>query len=173
MNLNLQRAKQGLPEEVYLQQPFFFSSDIVHHKIENRTSFWACSSGTEKSCFFERVWLSFSHMRIWFTAWSPSSWSWRGRKTFWWSATKLWCAACSRTSWTNLQVWRYQNPVAWSLFCTKFSSDSTNTISKPDFVLFADELPYLRCPLHTVLKLTPVAYGKRCIVGPWQLQIPA
>ncbi|KAM6977419.1 6-phosphofructo-2-kinase/fructose-2,6-bisphosphatase 1 isoform 1-T1 [Aplochiton taeniatus] len=23
----------------------------------------------------------------------------------------------------------------------------------------ADELPYLRCPLHTVLKLTPVAYG--------------
>ncbi|CAM9125960.1 unnamed protein product, partial [Bubo scandiacus] len=24
----------------------------------------------------------------------------------------------------------------------------------------ADELPYLRCPLHTILKLTPVAYGK-------------
>ncbi|KAB5546021.1 hypothetical protein PHYPO_G00067290 [Pangasianodon hypophthalmus] len=23
----------------------------------------------------------------------------------------------------------------------------------------ADELPYLKCPLHTVLKLTPVAYG--------------
>ncbi|KAM9268435.1 6-phosphofructo-2-kinase/fructose-2,6-bisphosphatase 2 isoform 2-T2 [Morus bassanus] len=23
----------------------------------------------------------------------------------------------------------------------------------------ADELPYLRCPLHTILKLTPVAYG--------------
>lgn len=23
-----------------------------------------------------------------------------------------------------------------------------------------DELPYLRCPLHTVLKLTPVAYGR-------------
>jgi len=23
-----------------------------------------------------------------------------------------------------------------------------------------DELPYLRCPLHTILKLTPVAYGK-------------
>lgn len=23
-----------------------------------------------------------------------------------------------------------------------------------------EQLPYLRCPLHTVLKLTPVAYGK-------------
>lgn len=23
----------------------------------------------------------------------------------------------------------------------------------------ADEMPYLKCPLHTVLKLTPVAYG--------------
>lgn len=23
----------------------------------------------------------------------------------------------------------------------------------------ADELPYLRCPLHAILKLTPVAYG--------------
>lgn len=22
-----------------------------------------------------------------------------------------------------------------------------------------DEMPYLKCPLHTVLKLTPVAYG--------------
>ena len=25
---------------------------------------------------------------------------------------------------------------------------------------FPDELPYLKCPLHTVLKLTPVAYGE-------------
>lgn len=23
-----------------------------------------------------------------------------------------------------------------------------------------EQLPYLKCPLHTVLKLTPVAYGK-------------
>lgn len=23
-----------------------------------------------------------------------------------------------------------------------------------------DDLPYLKCPLHTVLKLTPVAYGR-------------
>lgn len=26
--------------------------------------------------------------------------------------------------------------------------------------LHTEELPYLKCPLHTVLKLTPVAYGK-------------
>lgn len=24
----------------------------------------------------------------------------------------------------------------------------------------SEELPYLKCPLHTVLKLTPVAYGE-------------
>lgn len=28
------------------------------------------------------------------------------------------------------------------------------------FHFSADEMPYLKCPLHTVLKLTPVAYGK-------------
>ncbi len=28
------------------------------------------------------------------------------------------------------------------------------------FLIPAEELPYLKCPLHTVLKLTPVAYGK-------------
>lgn len=26
--------------------------------------------------------------------------------------------------------------------------------------LFPEEMPYLKCPLHTVLKLTPVAYGE-------------
>lgn len=26
--------------------------------------------------------------------------------------------------------------------------------------VLTDDLPYLKCPLHTVLKLTPVAYGK-------------
>ncbi|KAE8292858.1 Inter-alpha-trypsin inhibitor heavy chain H6 [Larimichthys crocea] len=35
----------------------------------------------------------------------------------------------------------------------------------------ADELPYLRCPLHTVLKLTPIAYG--CKVEPFFLNIEA
>ncbi|KAK5611097.1 6-phosphofructo-2-kinase/fructose-2,6-bisphosphatase 1 [Crenichthys baileyi] len=35
----------------------------------------------------------------------------------------------------------------------------------------ADELPYLRCPLHTVLKLTPVAYG--CKVESFFLNIEA
>nr|XP_043884758.1 6-phosphofructo-2-kinase/fructose-2,6-bisphosphatase-like isoform X2 [Solea senegalensis] len=34
-----------------------------------------------------------------------------------------------------------------------------------------DELPYLRCPLHTTLKLTPVAYG--CKVEPFFLNIEA
>uniref|UniRef100_A0A4W4ETE2 6-phosphofructo-2-kinase domain-containing protein n=1 Tax=Electrophorus electricus TaxID=8005 RepID=A0A4W4ETE2_ELEEL len=28
----------------------------------------------------------------------------------------------------------------------------------------ADEMPYLKCPLHTILKLTPVAYGKTLAV---------
>ncbi|XP_058860567.1 6-phosphofructo-2-kinase/fructose-2,6-bisphosphatase 2-like isoform X2 [Acipenser ruthenus] len=35
----------------------------------------------------------------------------------------------------------------------------------------ADELPYLKCPLHTVLKLTPVAYG--CKVETFYLNIEA
>uniref|UniRef100_A0AAQ5YCJ4 6-phosphofructo-2-kinase domain-containing protein n=1 Tax=Amphiprion ocellaris TaxID=80972 RepID=A0AAQ5YCJ4_AMPOC len=35
----------------------------------------------------------------------------------------------------------------------------------------ADELPYLRCPLHTVLKLTPIAYG--CKVESYFLNIEA
>ena len=28
------------------------------------------------------------------------------------------------------------------------------------YFLLSDELPYLKCPLHTVIKLTPVAYGE-------------
>ncbi|XP_036446767.1 6-phosphofructo-2-kinase/fructose-2,6-bisphosphatase 1 isoform X3 [Colossoma macropomum] len=35
----------------------------------------------------------------------------------------------------------------------------------------ADELPYLKCPLHTVLKLTPVAYG--CKIESFYLNIKA
>ncbi|NXS60395.1 F262 bisphosphatase, partial [Brachypteracias leptosomus] len=35
----------------------------------------------------------------------------------------------------------------------------------------ADELPYLRCPLHTILKLTPVAYG--CKVETVALEVEA
>ncbi|NXL79499.1 F262 bisphosphatase, partial [Leptocoma aspasia] len=35
----------------------------------------------------------------------------------------------------------------------------------------ADELPYLRCPLHTILKLTPVAYG--CKVETISLNVEA
>uniref|UniRef100_A0A3Q3F2G4 6-phosphofructo-2-kinase/fructose-2,6-bisphosphatase 2 n=1 Tax=Labrus bergylta TaxID=56723 RepID=A0A3Q3F2G4_9LABR len=35
----------------------------------------------------------------------------------------------------------------------------------------ADDLPYLKCPLHTVLKLTPVAYG--CKVDMFDLEVEA
>uniref|UniRef100_A0A3Q3R643 6-phosphofructo-2-kinase domain-containing protein n=1 Tax=Monopterus albus TaxID=43700 RepID=A0A3Q3R643_MONAL len=35
----------------------------------------------------------------------------------------------------------------------------------------AEELPYLRCPLHTILKLTPIAYG--CTVESFYLNIEA
>ncbi|XP_035864232.1 6-phosphofructo-2-kinase/fructose-2,6-bisphosphatase 2a isoform X5 [Sander lucioperca] len=35
----------------------------------------------------------------------------------------------------------------------------------------ADDLPYLKCPLHTVLKLTPVAYG--CKVDMFDLKVEA
>lgn len=30
-----------------------------------------------------------------------------------------------------------------------------------NYVIVSDELPYLRVPLHTIIKLTPVAYGCR------------
>lgn len=42
-------------------------------------------------------------------------------------------------------------------------SHAVGTTTKDVFFAFSfltDELPYLKCPLHTVLKLTPVAYGK-------------
>lgn len=32
--------------------------------------------------------------------------------------------------------------------------------SQGSFLSFPEEMPYLKCPLHTVLKLTPVAYGE-------------
>lgn len=39
------------------------------------------------------------------------------------------------------------------------------------FLTFLDELPYLKVPLHTIIKLTPVAYG--CRVEHIPLNIPA
>lgn len=39
------------------------------------------------------------------------------------------------------------------------------------FFLFSDELPYLQVPLHTIIKLTPVAYG--CKVEHVRLPIEA
>lgn len=38
-------------------------------------------------------------------------------------------------------------------------------------LLIIDELPYLKVPLHTVIKLTPVAYG--CKVETFQLKVDA
>ncbi len=37
--------------------------------------------------------------------------------------------------------------------------------------ILPDEMPYLKCPLHTVLKLTPVAYG--CKVESISLNVEA
>jgi len=39
------------------------------------------------------------------------------------------------------------------------------------FLLISDELPYLEVPLHTIMKLTPVAYG--CKVENIRLPIEA
>lgn len=38
------------------------------------------------------------------------------------------------------------------------------------YYFILDELPYLRCPLHNIFKLTPVAYGKYLFVyvGTWE-----
>lgn len=35
----------------------------------------------------------------------------------------------------------------------------------------ADDLPYIKCPLHTVLKLTPVAYGRSKTSQPNRLSL--
>lgn len=45
--------------------------------------------------------------------------------------------------------------------CTRkgvYLTEHALLISAP--FLSTEQLPYLKCPLHTVLKLTPVAYGK-------------
>lgn len=45
-----------------------------------------------------------SPMRTWCSAWSPSSWSWSGRRTSWSSVTRPSCAACWLISWTRALV---------------------------------------------------------------------
>lgn len=37
---------------------------------------------------------------------------------------------------------------------------------------FSEEMPYLKCPLHAVLKLTPIAYGERGDPAPPRLVPP-
>lgn len=103
-----------------------------------------------------------SPTKILFSAWSRLSWSWRDRATCWSSATRRWCAASWPTSWTRVQVRRTQIYThrdtaftwqEWYIIC--FVPQST------------EDLPYIKCPLHTVLKLTPVAYGRSSL---WNLQ---
>lgn len=54
---------------------------------------------------YHDLWLiSLSHTRTWCSAWSRSSWNWRGRRTCWSSVTRPSCAACWPISWTNQQV---------------------------------------------------------------------
>lgn len=60
------------------------------------------------------------------------------------------------------QTCRYWNPAAaFNLLPSSCSESRSQSEFLPVFFPppLADELPYLRCPLHTVLKLTPVAYG--------------
>ncbi|XP_072705127.1 6-phosphofructo-2-kinase/fructose-2,6-bisphosphatase 1 [Ciconia boyciana] len=47
---------------------------------------------------------SLSRTRTWCSGWSPSSWSWSGRRTSWSSATKPSCAACWLTSWIKARM---------------------------------------------------------------------
>lgn len=49
--------------------------------------------------------------------------------------------------------------------------ESSGVLMKP-VVCVPDELPYLRCPLHVVLKLTPVAYGKQILLY-WEAESSA
>lgn len=51
----------------------------------------------------------------------------------------------------------------------KFFQNIVNNWSK--FFFISDELPYLEVPLHTIIKLTPVAYG--CKVEHIRLPIEA
>lgn len=44
----------------------------------------------------------------------------------------------------------------WSMIYALCQSRDTNSIH---ISCYPDEMSYLKCPLHTVLKLTPVAYG--------------
>lgn len=99
-------------------------------------------------CLFSRC----SRIRIWFSVWSLSSWSWRDKETCWSSAIRPSCDVCSLTFWTRALV-RHMS------VCFVFCACGNRRFWGFVFVFFIDDLPYLKCPLHVVLKLTPVAYG--------------
>lgn len=73
----------------------------------------------------------------------------------WSSATRQSCAVSWPTFWTKVQVRNERSD--------RHFIPSSNSSLMFDIVRFGsstEELPYLKCPLHTVLKLTPVAYGQ-------------
>lgn len=53
-------------------------------------------------------------------------------------------------------------PGMWMCVCERDSGAVTwvSPVCQPSLSVSTEQLPYLKCPLHTVLKLTPVAYGK-------------
>lgn len=129
---------------------------------------WECDSDVSlpflfglwvlRTVFWTNVWMSFSPMKTWCSGWSLWSWSWRDRRMFWSFVTRLSCDVFLRISWTRLQVWR-----SYSRKRETFKSESTSLRwSSSSVSVTTDELPYLKCPLHTVLKLTPIAYGELC-----------
>lgn len=74
--------------------------------------------------------------------------SWKDRKMSWWLPIRLWLDASWLISWIKTKV-----NLIWSL-------DVRELYAQVCFCFdLADELPYLKVPLHTVIKLTPVAYG--------------
>jgi len=99
-----------------------------------------------------------SPMRTWCSGWSPSSWSWSGRRTCWSSATKPSCAACWLISWIRARVRFLGGHTGGFGDTPKLVVPPSQPPPSPHRL--QDELPYLKCPLHTVLKLTPVAYGE-------------
>jgi len=63
----------------------------------------------------------------------------------------------------NVLPLKIQHEGWWEAVC---ASD----VQERSLLVFTEELPYLKCPLHTVLKLTPVAYGKTALLSAYAAQ---
>lgn len=130
------------------QLPHFTYNEFVLAKL---------AGGTHKSLQWgwnSLLWSS-SLTRISSSGWSRSSWSWRGTATFWWSATRLWCAVSLLTSWIKVQVVHTSLQHTQATTVLVYRQMMIDALLRP-----TEDLPYMKCPLHTVLKLTPVAYGR-------------